>query len=437
MRVLHIGNVANNGYLNAKFQRRDGIEADAICDERHILSLPEWEDADLHGTFDPYPDLAELRRAGRWERPPWVLEEDDPAARSRFRGHLFLSGIANAYAVPAVRPRLLRRVRADYAPLEAELGPLRPLDISRGLLALERFSLLWPNLARRLSRYDLAQLYATHSILAYLADPDRPYVAFEHGTLRDIPFEDSWRGRLLALSYRQAAKVVITNADVLSSARRLGLDNYVFIPHPVDETKYTPGESAFRAGLGLGDEHLLLSPSSQTWHIKGNDALLRGFAEHVRRGHDAVLVLTDWGPDVERSRALAGELGVAERLRWLPPLPKLRLIEAYRAADVVLDQFVLGTFGAIAPEAMACCCPVVMAIDPGLHEWCFKELPPVVPASEAGEIAVSLGRLADPAERARVGTASRSWVEREHGWRLVLDRHRAIYDEVLAAAAAE
>ena len=436
MKVLHIGNVANNGYLNAKFQRRAGIEADAICDELHILSLPEWEDADLHGTFEPYPNLAELARAGNWQRPPWILEPSDPAARRRVPGQLFLGSMLRSYVGPLVRPAAPRRARADYAPLEPVLGPLRPLDVNHGLLALERFSLLWPDLRRLLARYDVVEAYATHPILTYLARSGVPFVAFEHGTLRELPFEDTWRGRLLALAYRKAAKVVITNADVIGSAHRLGLENTVFIPHPVDETKYTPGPSPFRAELGLAEgDRLLLSPSSQTWQLKGNDALLRGFAEYLRSGDGAVLVLTDWGPDVDRSRALARELGIEDRLRWLAPLPKLRLIEAYRAADVVLDQFVLGTFGAIAPEAMACGCPVVMAFDPAIHEWCFPQLPPVVAAREPGEIAAALTRLlGDDVERARVGAAGRRWVEEHHGWQLVTDRHRAVYDEALAGA---
>ena len=45
LRVLHIGNIANNAYNNARIQRQYGIEADVICyDYYHIMSCPEWED---------------------------------------------------------------------------------------------------------------------------------------------------------------------------------------------------------------------------------------------------------------------------------------------------------------------------------------------------------------------------------------------------------
>ena len=65
LRVLHVGNVANNGYLNAKLLRRVDVEADALCDEWHMISQPEWEDApiDWNGG-DPEAPLMERGRRG-------------------------------------------------------------------------------------------------------------------------------------------------------------------------------------------------------------------------------------------------------------------------------------------------------------------------------------------------------------------------------------
>ena len=103
----------------------------------------------------------------------------------------------------------------------------------------------------------------------------------------------------------------------------------------------------------------------------------------------------------------------------------------------MLDQFTFGTFGGIAPEAMACERPVVMAFDRALHEWCFPVPPPIVDARDErdGRRGSRDGSRHDPGERARLGREGRAWVERHHGWRLVAERQRAIYEEVLGATA--
>src|SRR6476646_2646104 len=49
-RILHIGNIANNGYNNAKLLNRAGFDCDTVCyDYYHIMGCPEWEDADYYG----------------------------------------------------------------------------------------------------------------------------------------------------------------------------------------------------------------------------------------------------------------------------------------------------------------------------------------------------------------------------------------------------
>jgi glycosyltransferase involved in cell wall biosynthesis len=435
LRVLHVGNIANNAYVNAKLLRRVGVEADALCDEWHIFCQPEWEEADLDGAFEAQEQLAPHAAAVGWKRPEWVLGlrfwdpdfSQEPWLQERL---LVIKDL----------PRLARRrrqLRSAYAPLRPVLGhDLRVLDLAHGSMWRRRLERRVGSLRTLFRAYDVVQLYGLHPALLAPRLPSVPYVAFEHGTMREYPFEDLWRGRLLALGYRLSSKVLITNADVVEQARLLSLedDKYTFIPHPLDETKYCPGPSKLRAEVERdGFDFMLLCPSRHDWHVKGLDRLLRAFAELVRSQRPkAVLFLFDWGQEVERSRRLVQELGVEANVRWSPPLPKVRLIDAYRAADVVLDQFLIGTFGAVAPEAMACGRPVVMAFDPGLHAWCFPVSPPVVDARTPEQIYAELSRLAaDEEARQALGQAGREWVERHHGWRVVVDRQLAIYEELV------
>jgi glycosyltransferase involved in cell wall biosynthesis len=424
VRVLHVGNIANNAYLNAKLQRRAGVDADALCDEWHVISQPEWEDADLAGALGDYDSLAQHAAERGWRRPEWVLDLRDGGPGFR-RADWLRERLLALKDLPG-----LARVRRKHG--------LGLFDLAQGDIWKRRLERRAGALDELFARYDVVQLYGLHPVLLPLALPAVPYVAFEHGTMRELPFENTWRGRMLAFGYRDASRVIITNADVVEQARLLGLENYVFVPHPLDETKYTPGPSELRAELERGGfDFVLLSPSRHDWAIKGTDRLLRAFADLVRSQRPtAVLLLFDWGQEVERSRALVEELGIEANVRWSRPLPKLRLIDAYRAADVVLDQFLIGTFGAVAPEAMACGCPVVMAFRTELHTWCFPEPPPVVDARTTEDIHEALVRLAaDAARREALGREGRAWIERHHGWRLVVDRHLAVYEEILAAPA--
>ncbi len=51
-RILHIGNIANNAYNNAKLLNEAGLDCDVICyDYYHIMGCPEWEDADFSSNY--------------------------------------------------------------------------------------------------------------------------------------------------------------------------------------------------------------------------------------------------------------------------------------------------------------------------------------------------------------------------------------------------
>ncbi len=118
----------------------------------------------------------------------------------------------------------------------------------RGAIGLRelRKTPFWGSYRPMAREFDLVQLYGLEAVKGVFLPPETPFVAFEHSTMRTLPFEDSVQGRLLNLAYRTADACVITNPDVVGSARRLGLQDYRFIPHPLDETKYTPGEPGSR-----------------------------------------------------------------------------------------------------------------------------------------------------------------------------------------------
>lgn len=441
MRVAHVGNVANIAYLNVKFLRRLGGDAHLYYYDFDLcLAQPEWEDAVVEGECDVLDrDWRAKVVIREFQRPDWAhpinmtprrmgLHVRIPFANRSRQGMRRLLGSWESW-VNRVLPtwRQHRTVTKALQRREVDIH-LSPLDTVRHF-DIYRFREI-------VQGYDLVQAYGLEPI-ACLADfPRRPFVAYEFGTMREIPFENSVRGRLLAAAYRQAERVVITNPDVLPAAERLGVDNWVFIPHPVDESRYAPGPSAARAELEAKygrDVRVVFAPARHDWAVKGNDRMIRAVAEVMRQERlPVVLVLTRWGEDMEKSCALICEEGIEGRVVWKPLLPKRSMLEQYLAADVVLDQFVLGTFGLVTAEAMACAKPVVLHLDPEIHEGLFPEIPPVVSAREEEDIALCLrDLLREPLRREAIGQEARQWVCRHHGWRTVAHKHLELYKAIM------
>jgi hypothetical protein len=75
-RILHIGNVANNAYLNAKYLNRAGYDCDVLCnDYYHIMACPEWEELEVGGELDDpnHPEWFNLVKSS-YSRPKWFAQ---------------------------------------------------------------------------------------------------------------------------------------------------------------------------------------------------------------------------------------------------------------------------------------------------------------------------------------------------------------------------
>ena len=339
LRVLHCGNIANNAYLNAKFLRKAGIEADVYCGELyHVMASAEWEDIDIIERYgdDFAPDFSP-RVVGDYGRPNWF-----------FQGplHLAVSYYAIINSVRPIKVRYqairelqkqgrsldrakdildrclteLRRVGlnalADYILLFAKksasvvLGIGAPHQFNNFLqhkrnsvgefekkceALIDEFKRVFPSRPDKLkwtdlqhysgsfvhlrnlfSLYDIIQAYSTDPILPMIAGFDR-YVAFEHGTLRDFIRGDLEYHRLTALAYRKSAHVFITNGDCFEHADWLGCSNVSAMIHPVDVEFHRKRDEVEIARLRAkyDADVILFCPLRHDWAVKGTDVHLR------------------------------------------------------------------------------------------------------------------------------------------------------------------
>jgi glycosyltransferase involved in cell wall biosynthesis len=529
-RVLHIGNIANNAYKNARLLNEAGVDCDVICyDYYHLMGCPEWEDADFEGAVDDHfrPDWTRVDLRG-YQRPTWFAQGpladciDYLTARRTGKqsqadrlwrklqaanGTLALASLGpkkwisflsakleSAFGLVRRNVRILvhdDRVVVKVAQI-CELGRIGRIRSTSLRLALaasimfaalvlrllylpfrlfarpqddatqfdgavaqltERFALSFPARAdklshaefemyrpaaadwrRLLSHYDLVQAYATDPIIPMLCGY-RPYVAYEHGTLRDFTLCDSPVCRLTSLAYNQADHVFITNGDCAEYARKIFVSSYSPMVHPVEQERLAQVAGDYE-GLHreLDADHLFLCPLRHDWKIKGTDVYIRALPGLQRAlGPRFKVIMTQWGAELAASRALAEALGCARFIHWIDPLPRKKLVRMQKSVDIVFDQIALPHFGATAPEALACGVPVIMSYDPDSTLWIIPEPAPILAAWRPDEVVSQVKVALDPGWRSGFRVAAQRWIDTFHSSGRVVDLHLETYRRVLPA----
>jgi phosphatidylinositol alpha-1,6-mannosyltransferase len=282
-----------------------------------------------------------------------------------------------------------------------------------------------------------------------------PYVIYVHG--KDLWKEEGKTSRS-AMSRRTARWVLGGAAALVANSRptarfaeallrSIGVDpaGRVRVVHPgTDPVRFrpdSPGAAEWRRELGLEGRRVLLSVS-RLMRRKGIDTALEALAELAPRYPDVAYVVGGEGPDRERLERLAGELGVAERVRFVGAVAEARLPGLYAAADLFVlpvreersDDEVEG-FGIVFCEAAATGVPVVAGASGGVADAVRDgETGLLVPPRDAGATAAAIARLLDDEPlRRRLGGGGRRAVEAYYHWDRAAAEAWAILEEVAAA----
>ena len=209
----------------------------------------------------------------------------------------------------------------------------------------------------------------------------------------------------------------------------------------VDLSLFRPGSrQEARQRLGLPQDAVVLMFAGRVQPLKGPDIVLRAAAQLAAENLVVVFVGGPSGSEVGvpgRLAALAGQLGMDDRVRFEPPCPQRELADWYRAATLVLVPSHSESFGLVALEAQACGTPVVAAAVGGLRTAVSDGVSGVLvdghdPADYGSAIRALLddpGRLADLSLGA-VTHAS------HFGWGATANGLIAVYTEAMDEAAA-
>lgn len=418
LRIGFVGNLANNAYGFVRSLRRLGHDAELVVEDggldAFVMNRPFWEELEVE--CRSYEEGA--RHEMRWKSPPFVKHAQyDEALGARFAG----------------RWRAVPEVQALY---KEAFGIELPSD--RALLLAQRMS-HWP-LLLAMKDYDVIQLSSGAISLGPFCP--KPYVVFPTGgDLFSSPFEETFPGFLMRAGYLGADHVLLCETNYPGYLDRLSNTRLrSYSPLMLDTVVNAPGDAeSLRAKwrAATGGSRFAVGICRQAWDWKGSDRMLHGFARFARTeaGKRWRLVLLEWGSDVTKSKALVKELSLEAEVIWEPLCSKPTLRERQRAADVVVDQFVMEGYGTSVLESLAAGKPVIMAPQPlEAAASLIGEPPPFSGATSAEEIADALARLDDDAVRNAQGEASLAWVRKHHGPESTAPKYLAAYRAALGQA---
>jgi glycosyltransferase involved in cell wall biosynthesis len=362
-----------------------------------------------------------------------------------------------AYARPLDQPVALRLYRYAWPARLQQLGYMRSMQ---------------GDLALRLNTYALSPAFFAAGIAKLLAEAAtlRPDVLHAHWALPNgfmaavasrrlgIPLVVSVPGSDAQVAgknplFRWMARVAFAQAGLLtanSEALRdaviaLGAppDKFDMIIYGTDPATLRPdatGTAARRAEWAIPDDTTALLCVGRMVYKKGFDDLIRALALPPLRDRRVVAVMIGQGDQWAAWQALAAQLGVADRVRWVGTVPKDRIAVDYNAADMLVMPSVskpADGLNVCVLDAMSCAKPVVASTVAGNALAVVDgETGFLVPEQAPAVLAQALARLVDDADlRARMGAAGRARIEQALGWPHLARRYRDHFARLAAARA--
>lgn len=341
------------------------------------------------------------------------------------------------YAWPPKLHRLgyMRTMQSDLA-LRLEAYLLSPAMFAAGIRAVERD-------ARRLRPDVLHAHWALPNGFIGAVASRRlgiPLVVSVPGSDAQVAGKNALFRSMARFTFRQADLLTANSEALRDSVVALGADPTKFdmIIYGTDPDALRPDDSGtdeLRAELGIAEDAAVLLCVGRMVPKKGFDFLIRALASPILSGRNLVAVMVGDGDDRAAWQRLAGELGVASRLRWTGNVPKDRISVHYNLADALVMPSVsrpADGLNVCVLDAMSCGKAVIGTEAAGnplaiVH----GQTGLIVPEQDVEALARAVALLVDaPETRAAMGQAGRRRIETELGWPHLVRRYIQHFERI-------
>lgn len=316
-------------------------------------------------------------------------------------------------------------LRSDGARVELVQinAPYRPAWAARlkGVRALFRLLPYLHGLWRACGRADLVHVMANSGWSWHLFA--RP--ALRVAALRGVPVVVNYHGGEAEDFLAQAASSVrrslcstrallVPSGFLVDVFARHGIAARI-LPNVIDLSRFVPRPKAASSRSG---PHLVVARNLE--HIYGADLAIRAFVEIRQRYPGARLSLTGTGPAQSALESLAGQLGVAEGVRFLGRLDRDAMVALYQGADLLLNPSRADNLPGAILEAMASGVPIIASAVGGVPYLLEHDRTALlVPAEDPAALADAALALLDAPERGAALTKTALAEVQRYDWKHV------------------
>ncbi len=397
-RLAFYGNIANNAFNMVNILRNHGVEAILVDDGTDLFafSRPCWEEC----AFDlSYPEVMECRQTLQY----W--DEKGRALGFSATGRIVSPGSEAKEMSPFMKrgtwfndsevDETLRNYAVTFAPtihLLAGFDLIVAFGFHAGVCAF------------------LAQkpcLYFTYGgdMRLYLANKGGQYNAISksfHFLLHEPSFCIEAYGCDSEIHGILAAHSLLEK----SACGMLPNINLQLFSSPWDQNKA-------RKEVGWPEDKMVFFMAARVdFEWKASDLFLGAFADFARAHSDVMLVVTGWGRHYAEAESMVQRAGLNNQVIFLDKAyAKPELFRRYAAADVVVDQFKLGTFGSVSFEALCMGKPILTFLSP-FTALSYGTPPPILNAGTPRDIQKKLEYCHQhPDELPALGAKARTWYQ--------------------------
>lgn len=229
------------------------------------------------------------------------------------------------------------------------------------------------------------------------------------------------------LSTVKRASAVIVQTQKLKEAysKILNPEKIWVIPLGVDIDFFSPSkEDASREWVEI------LTVANLTKR-KGVNYLI-GAIHSLKGRHKVKLRIVGDGPEMKRLRELVSKLNLDEEVVFEGRVPRIKLRDLYRQADIFCLPSLIEPFGKVVIEAMACGKPVIVTDTEGPSQIVSHMKDGIiVPVGDQKKLIDAISLLLDREMRVSMGELARKKAE-EYSWKRIAEKLYQVYETCLA-----